>query len=50
VSWFEEAKQEVQRQEASSSCVPSMEDPFVSAGFSTVTEETEIFPGDCGVW
>jgi hypothetical protein len=39
VSWVEEARQEVQRQEASRSCVPSMEDPFVSTGFSTVTEE-----------
>jgi hypothetical protein len=39
VSWVEEARQEVQRQEASRACETSMEDPFVSAGFATVTEE-----------
>jgi hypothetical protein len=30
---------EVQRQEASRGCETSMEDPFVSIGFATVTEE-----------
>jgi hypothetical protein len=39
VSWVEEARQELQRQEASRACETSMEDPFVSTGFATVIEE-----------
>jgi hypothetical protein len=39
VSWVEEAKKEVQRQETSRTCETSMEDPFVSAGFATMTKE-----------
>jgi hypothetical protein len=39
VAWVEEARQEVQRQEASRTCETSMEDPFVSAGLTTMTEE-----------
>jgi hypothetical protein len=39
VSWVEEVRQEMQEQEASESCVPSMEDPVDSTGFATVIEE-----------
>jgi hypothetical protein len=38
VSWVEEARQEALKQEASKSSVSSMEDPFVTAGFASVTE------------
>jgi len=39
VSWVEEARHELLRQEASRACETSMEDPFVSTGFATMTEE-----------
>jgi hypothetical protein len=39
VSWIEEAIKDVQRQEASRRCFPSMEDLVFSAGFSSMTEE-----------
>jgi hypothetical protein len=41
VSWVEEATYEVQRHEDSRICVPSMKDPFVSVGFSIVTEKVD---------
>jgi 16S rRNA G966 N2-methylase RsmD len=39
VSLVEDSRQEVQRQEASMSCVPSMEDLVVSTCFATIIEE-----------
>jgi hypothetical protein len=39
VSWVEEPKKKVQRQEDSRIYVPSTEDSVVSTGFATVTEE-----------
>jgi hypothetical protein len=39
VSWVEEARQEALKKETSKSNVSSMEDPFVTIGFASVTED-----------
>jgi hypothetical protein len=44
VSWVEEVRQEMQEQEASESCVPSMEGPVDSTGYATVIEEARQEP------